>query len=321
MKAFQSLICLLLLFPAVVVAAIPQLGVNPIPVVNNLTVQTAISYDAGTRFYTYTYAVTNPPGNTGSIWLILLDMTAPLNYTNTSGAVLTMPEGAAGNVTFDSEWQSIRRPSVPINFKMIPFGITAPAGWDGMVDLDGTGGFGGGDNAMIDPGQTVGGLSLISPGLPTIKTMQLIPWWVLDMGQTEADEDQMKQAAQIAKALVVHVSVLAPSWVSPGEFDHWDELQKDVAGAIQLGWIADATLAQTITSQLQAARTSMNNEGPDFNTVTALKTLLNTVASSKPGQLTADVYSLLTNNVNAMLSVYGNPPRPRKSKRGILKRL
>lgn len=315
MKTFQSLICLLLLAPAVGVAATPQLGVNPVPVVKNLGVQAAISYDAGTQFYTYTYAVTNPPSNTGSIWLILLDMTAPLNYMDSSGSVLTMPRGAAGNVTFNSELQSIMRPSVPINFHMIPFGITAPSGWNGTVHLAGTGGFVAYEPAGVDPGQTVGGLSLISPGLPTIKTMQLIPWWVLDMGTTEADEDQMVQAAQIEKALVVNVSVLAPSWVYPGSFDHWNQLQKDLATAIQLGWIADTTLAQTITSQLRTARADMDAAGPDYKTVAALQALLATVTAAKPGQLTTDGFNLLSSNLNAMLNVFGNPqpPQPQTS--------
>lgn len=268
---------------------------------------------------------------------MLIDMkVAPTDYDPSfdvaTGPPLTIYVGkGGGNVPFSAEWKEIQGYSrYPINFKVLPFGITVPAGWNGMVTLDGMGGFFGpidgmtGISPAIKPGQTMSGLTMVSHGLPTIKNMEFAPDWMLNMGDKEPTADQEAQAAQVAESLAFHVSVLAPSWTVAGSLAHWDQFQKDVATAVSLGWIPDATLAQTIQNQLQTARNDMSTEGPSANTIAATNALIATVSSATPGQLTADGQTLLTQNLNALTRYFVNlpssvpPPPPNVPKVSIL---
>ena len=280
-----------------------QVGNEPVPIVNNVTVQTAVFYDADSRLYTYAYTVTNPASNTGAIWDIEVDMQAPPNYVDTAGSELTMPFGQAGDKTFDSMVQLITPPQslLPDQTKTIAFGITAPPDWLGVVTIGHMGGFAG---PGIGPGETLGGLKMISDGVPTIKTMELHPRWDLVVDE-EATQTQEIAAAQVERELTLEVPVLAPSWARPGSFDQWDELKRDLAQAPALGWIADPDLAQTLANQLQAARAALDAGGGDQAVVDALNMLLATVAGAGDAQFNAEARDLVNLNVGAILGYIG----------------
>lgn len=284
-----------------------QVGLDPVPLVENVTVQTATSYDSSTKLYTYAYSVTNPAGNTGEIWDIGIDMQAPPNYVDVAGSELTMPFGKAGNKTFDAMVQLITPPQslLPDQTKTITFGIQVPSGWDSMITVGHTGGFA--DNSANDdikPGETFGDLKMISDGVPTIKMMELHPYWNLVV-KGEAYQAQEIAAAQVERDLTVKVPVLAPSWVRPGTFDQWDELKRDLAQAASLGWISDPNLAQTLTGELQSARTALDAGGSDQAVVDALNALLATVQGANATQLKAEARDLITLNVQAILKFIG----------------
>lgn len=313
MKLFSRLILLSAAMPALALAQPTQLGLVPIPTLTGVGVQTGVSYDSTLGNYTYSYTLTNPSSNTGYIATILLDMKAPTNYDSGSAGVgLTLPRGGAGMVSFDDLLHDLTPPSLPINYTTLAFGITAPPDWIGTLTVNGTGGFAAvGDAQSVAPGQTMGGFNLISQGVPTIKSMYVIPYWVFDVGENnEPTEAEDEQAYQVEQSLVLTVKAVGPSWVPPGTFGHWDQLQADVATAGQLGWIPDAAFAQNVQNQLQAARADFQAGYADYATVTAIKNLLATVTSASPGQLSPDGYNLLYFNLNAMLAVYGNPQPP-----------
>lgn len=310
MNNVKKIIPLLLALPAAIALGdTPQLGVMPVPVLTGVGVSTSVTKDPSTGIYTYSYTITNPSGNSGHIVRMLLDMTAPQTYTDSLGSILTLPRGGGGNETFDTVQRKISRPDLPMNFSTVAFGITAPPSWIGTLTVNGTGGWAAvGDAQIIGPGQTMSGFSMLSAGVPTIKAMHLEPYWILDMGgDNEPTAAQEIQAYQIHQSTIDDVYVLAPSWVPSGYFDNYDELQRDVTTAIQIGWIADPTLGKTIQQQLQTVRNLYNTEGPDYNTSVALQTLQNTVAAATPGQLTQDGNTLLTLNLAELRNSLGNP--------------
>src|SRR5579859_3045412 len=271
MKTMSQFLLIVVAAAMVQAASADQVGVNPVPVVTGVSVQTNITFDSSSNTYTYSYSVTNPATNTGNIWNIQIDLSAQQRFQENYGTDLTLPRGAAGNLPFSSEYRDIQSMApFPMNSQIVPFGITAPQGWIGSITVGSTGGFAVTNaNALIAPGQTLGNLNLLSHGVPTIRAMQLIPDWVPDMGSDESSEDEQIAANQIQQSLINHVYVLGPSPIPYDEtfgfFDALDQLQSDLATAVQIGWIPDATLTQSLPATLQAARTLYDNEGPDYN--------------------------------------------------------
>src|SRR5437899_1863821 len=87
--------------------AFGQVGLMPIPTLKGVEVQAETTVDPGTLRYTYRYTVSNPAGNTGRIWNILVDMTTKVAPLSASPAFyssgLTLPKGGVGLKPFDRE--------------------------------------------------------------------------------------------------------------------------------------------------------------------------------------------------------------------------
>ena len=288
-----------------------QLGINPVPIFTSVVVQTTVSFDPATSHYLYNYTVTNPASNTGLIWAIEEDVTAPLNAFLPTGSGFTIPRGAAGPVLFDALWaQRNGILSVPVNRQPVPFGSTAPSGWVGSLSVVGTGGWAAVANgAGISSGQTLSGFNMVSYGSPTIRAMTIQPDWALDLGPTggEPTDAQAIQAAKIEQSLKRTVYVLGPSVYNVDIGTLLTQLNKDVVKGTQLGWLPDGTIAAQIQSQIQAAQALYGSEGPDYNTFVALKGALNTATMAGPGKLTPDGRNLIQFALSQILNQVGNP--------------
>lgn len=308
----------LAMLPPARAAQPPQLGIHPVPRFTTVTVRTAVSYDPHTSLYSYDYTVTNPATNTGSIYTIQEDVSAPLGVFLPAGSGLTIPRGHAGAVPFDDLWAQRKGvTSVPFNRQAVPFGSTAPSGWFGTLSVAATGGWHTLSSvAVIRPGEMLSGFNMLSYGSPTIRAMTIQPDWILDLGPNadEPTDAQAIQASKIIQSLKRTVYVLGPSAYNVGIGALLTQLTKDVTKAEQLGWISDAALAGRIQSQLQAAQTVYGAEGPDYNTLAALKQALNTVTAAAAGKLTADGSNLLRFALANIMAQMGNP-RPATQRR------
>lgn len=294
-------------------AAGTQVGIEPVPVVKGVSVQTSIKLDKSRNTYTYSYAVTNPTDNTGSIWKIEIDLSAPSQLAGKLRAAgFTIPRGASGDVPFVKVYDTMRSMvDVPPALSVVPFGITTPKGWAGSLSVTGTGGFWATNNGRtIGPGQTLGNLNLLSHGMPTIRKMQLIPDWNLVVGDHEATEDEEILAEKIQQSLVIDVYVLGPSPISYGvhDFRHvFDQLKQDLPVAIRIGWIPDAELAHSLAASLASVTKSFDETGRSNKVYSLLGDMLKTVQSAKPGRLTSNGRQLLYFDLKKMLRDFGTP--------------
>src|SRR6058998_4277543 len=84
-------------------SAFSQVGLMRIPTLQGVQVQAETTFDPGTGLYTYAYTVSNPTGNTGRIWNVLVDMTTSL------------PRGF-GSIFFDPQGLTI-----PLGTNVFPF--------------------------------------------------------------------------------------------------------------------------------------------------------------------------------------------------------
>jgi len=279
-----------------------QVGLLPVPVFQNAQVQTQTTFDAASRFYTYGYTISNPATNTGQIVGIDVDITRSADSPPFGSSGLTIPIGA-GSVSFDN-FVSIL---APINAPMVPVGITVPTGWNGLLGVAGFASFASASDRIL-PGQTKGGFALVSPGLPTIRQIKLIPDWVLVVAsEATAEEEQLAQT--IEDSLPIVIPTLGPSAVGPGSFAHWNQLRDDLNQAIQLGWVPGQGLATTLVNQLASARQA--EDASDGTTAKLrLQPLRDAVSQATPGQIRQEARDLVLLNVQALIANTPDTPFP-----------
>lgn len=304
----------LLVAPAVL-ADTPQVGDIPVPVVQNVTVSTSVTTGPdpfGGTTYFYNYTVTSPGANTGYIWNIQVDVSAPNNYMYNINGNLLVPRGNLGDEFLFQLLDETTPKDGSLHDNVVPFGIDVPNGWVGSLTINQTGGFfaATGDDA-IAPGQTLSGLVMYSDGVPTIRTMKLKPDWMLSMSDREPTPTEQDLARQIEQSLLVTVNVLGPSYASGDSYDHWNQLRSDISTLVQLGWITDASFGNTMLADLQVARSAKDQNG-SVTALPALNVMLAAIQGSNPGQRNDEAYALLLNNVQDIIAAVppDDPPAP-----------
>lgn len=290
-------------------------GLIPVPTLKNVTTRAKVTYDPAKQWYRYHYSVDNPATNTGEIWNIKIDISRRFIdgsvRLNPNG--LTIPLGTATS-TFTEELADYKPPlGFPLGQSVVSIGQQLPSGWDGGFGRDGYAGFSSGNDAVrITPGSSLGGFVLISPGLPTIRKMQVIPDWMLVVPNLDdVTEAEKQQAGDIERKIIFHTHTLGPAGVTNfGGFSHWNLLRDDIEKAITLGWIPDTTLAGTIRTQLAFARTALDAQDGTL-AKTRLQTLLSTVQAITPGQkIRREAYDLIVLNIQSLLKHTANTPIP-----------
>ncbi|MGH7167287.1 MAG: PKD domain-containing protein, partial [Nitrospiraceae bacterium] len=162
-----------------------------------------------------------------------------------------------------------------------------------------------GPTVRIIAGHTLSGFALIGPGMPTIRKVEVHPKWtyvVPDVHVTDPQEEMA--AAQVKEAIVFHTFTLGPSAHTPGTFAHWDQERDDLNQAKQLGWIPDATLANTLVTQLASARQALDAANGTL-AKSRLQTLIQTISQSTATQRHQEVADLV--RLNAERLIAGTP--------------
>lgn len=190
----------------------------------------------------------------------------------------------------------------------MPSGVTVPAGWiweqrkDGSLMLSyGAMGPGKQLGSILTPGGEMR-FSLTSRSPPVIKTLRLRADWI---PEGEGDEDDATRALYAQLDTPVHV--LAPGTEALGSYEHWSRFRDDLASANLLGWMPDAAFAQTVSTELAAARRAFETQGPHAAEA-PLKALMTTMAGSTPAQRNAEAYALVTLNAAALLATMQAAP-------------
>lgn len=194
---------------------------------------------------------------------------------------------------------------------MVPVGMQVPDGWIAAVGVRGIALFAARDPLhVVAPSQTMGGFALISFGPPTIRQVEFLPAWVflVQDHDTIAPEDE-QQADLVRTSLVLTTLTLGPSASLPGSFAHWNQLRDDLNRAIQLGWVADPTLATTLVAQLAAARQAQ--DASDGTTAKSrLQTLLGTLGQATSSQIRQEANDLVLLNAQALIANTPDTPIP-----------
>ena len=304
-----GIISALFLAFAIKVQAVGQI---PVPTLDNVSVDATTNYDLNTNHYRYNYSFQNPGSNTGEIWNIKIDIRQNPRFAgqfDSSG--LTIPYG--NSITSFSEMLIRRQPlDLPVGTVLVPIGQQVPSGWNGGFGKDGYARFTAGNgSSKILPGKTMSGFTVVSSGVPTIREVQVVPNWALVVDDHDAvTEEQLEQAAVIEKNLPFTTYSLGPSgFFSFGSDMHWTQLADDLQQAINLGWITDNTLAQTLVEQLNFARQALDQSDGTL-AKSRLQIVLQTMLDSSADQRNQEIFDLVTLNIENLTLNTPDTPIP-----------
>jgi len=303
---------LFLLLSALVLFGIPILshgvGEMNIPELDNPSISVKTSYDINDDRYTYNYIVKNPATSVGEIWRFKIDITQrSTNIWNYSG--LKIPFGSK-NLDFYNLYNKLQPFSLPEGYGITPVGQSVPVGWAGGFGRDGMIGFSSMTGTpMILPGQTLGGFSITSPGLPIIRQVEIIPNWVLVIeNHDELTTDTELAANEVNKNIRRTTYSLGPAGVlTSGSFSHWNLLRTNINKAIELQWVSDQNLINDILLALKSARDAANlQEGKLAKSI--LEKLLITLANSSEQQRNQAFHDLLFYHVTDLIKYTADIP-------------
>lgn len=274
-----------------------QIGQLPIPVFQNVQIQSQVAFDAGAGLYTYSYTISNPASNTGEIWSIDIDITQPTNSVNLSSQGLTIG-GDRIVVTFAEKIVDFKGSNVP----MVPVGISAAGGWAGGIGRRGVAGFSSGDAATnILPGQTQSGFEFITRGLPTIREIEIEPWWIY-VSEGPATKEGTKQAREIEKNITFKTKTLGPT-APPADFKATSFIDYIISmkhEAFSLGWITNKGIENSLDAKLENAKMEIM-QGNNNTAKNILEAFINEVEAQKDKHLTSEAYGLLKYNVEYLI--------------------
>ncbi len=278
-------------------------GRMPVPVFTNVSVVCGVTFDPVSGFYTYSYTVANPSANTGEIDYIGIDITRPKDSLALPTSGLNIPYGRITK-TFDQEAQDLDKSVI-----VVPVGITVPAGtaWRGFVGSV-AGVF---PHPYILPGQTQSGMAIYSPGLPSIRVVELRPFWLYEGIVTD---ETSAASTQTEESLILRVKTLGP-WAPPmgnggpsltgmvAQISAW------VDEAAALGWLKDPALRDALKTKIDFAKNTYSATMTDADAAAcraALADFMALVTQSTPAQRTDEAYALFYHNIKYVLDNF--PP-------------
>jgi len=244
-------------------------GLMPVPEFNAFNVSATVNFDASTDRYSYNYSFTNPATTPARVWHIKLDISQPSDSLwNFSG--LTIPFGTQ-ELSFIDMYNRNKPLALAPGQGIVPIGQIVPEGWVGGFGRDGMASFAAGTGTlMIDPGDTKNGFVLISPGLPTIRTIEIRGHWVVEVENHDDVTDEDREAADAISAnLSLVKDTVGPSRnITKGSFEHWNLLRDNINKAVEINWFFDNNFSDALLVKLQDARTAaMNQDGTLAKTI------------------------------------------------------
>jgi hypothetical protein len=255
--------------------------------------------------FSYAYTVSNGAASTAGIWRIWLDLTAARNGISLSEIGLTN-----GECFLEPVAAAVR--ANPRAQPMIPVALVGPVAWQCGLALSGTAQWFAPDSALqISPGQSVGGFTVTSPGLPGLRAVAVEPLLdvqALDVKLPEDDSPGEIQAyiarvTSIRTAASFHATTVGPT-APPANFIPENFLQTVISykeQAIKQGWIKDQGIGISLDAKLNAAQAALAR-GDNNTAANVLNALLNEVAAQAGKQLSSEAVALLKFNTQYLIS-------------------
>jgi hypothetical protein len=258
-----------------------------LPALKTIAMGTEVGYSSENGVYTYSYTLSNPPTNTGALWTIDIDISMPAD-----GIELSDEELINGPGYLENSSNAILEKSVPgiATIPMVPIGIDSPPNWLGGLSVFGTAGWGCGELALMDPGQSMKGYRITSHGLPGIRAYKAQPYLDVDVLASSGvltaptgpeDLDKYKEdLANIKNSVSANGKTIGPTappaqFVALGFLAYLEDLKHQ---AFEQGWITNEGVVKSLDVKLDQARKHLQS-GNQKAASNVLKAFLNEVSA------------------------------------------
>lgn len=315
----------------------------------DVKVSATATLDTTTGIYTYNYSIYNPPINDGRIRNLRIDITRPQQSQelNSSGLIIQRWMKADGTILIRSFEEEIARLRKILRKPVIPVGARPPLGhpfpgWSAGITVMGTVSWGGSDENLILPNQTLGGFKLTSYGLPGIREATNDP--VIDYDSLPEEYwENLELTRQLRESLIYRTKTLGPT-APPADFkpipflDYIISLKHE---AYNLGWIVQGRdddkgkkedeekgIVKSLDKKLEKAREELV-KGETREAIEKLKSFIHEVeALYKEGKeekhkkeeghshITSEAYALLKYNALYLIEKLGVEWKDKNDKKG-----
>jgi hypothetical protein len=298
----RRLATIAIILMAVTLPAGPGLGRAQSPSLSAARLQASVEIDPRGVFI-YRYALENGAASTAPIWRMTIDISLP------AGASRPPAGGLAHGAGFFVAELSVPGRTLTTG-EAIAVGLSAPQpGWRTTMGPDATARWVAvNDRARISPKQRLAGFSLASHGPPSLRRFTVAPYIDPQLAPVEPPQPDALEAERFEQEFDQYVEsqsvtglTLAPSALRAMTPDALlANLASQVAQARALRWIANDTMARSVTDKLQAARTAIARSDVDAsgNTLRALRT---EVAALSGKGFTIEAVALVDLNVQYVL--------------------
>lgn len=251
-----------------------SVGSFPVPQTVDVSFTAKASYDPATKRFTYRYGIASGSANQGDIIYVFLDIkrdgsnfqTPPPDFRYST------PNGTSPSIDEMERFQRLSRLSFGTTIEAISTDL--PPGWGSSAAADGylvmSPPVGGALDAngipvpadLISPGESFDNLIVKGLSAPTLREVVIVADWELIVADPEALTDEtIDQGNQVLQDIMIRRTTIGPESINyaGGLLGRTIE---DIDKMIQLGWIVDVNLIDSIKSLLMEANDlKANNDG------------------------------------------------------------
>jgi hypothetical protein len=284
-------------------------GLMPVPDISNANISAAVEIVSGTpdsATYAYQYTIDNPIESTGSLWMLLVDVSAEFGAVGYSNPVFPVQGGAQTASMLDrverlAPFVGVRGPHA------IAVEQRAPLGWNGGLNREAFVQFAVSDQAyFVPPGASRPGLEIRVNRPPAIRQAIILPWWVpLFENHNDVTQEELADVLETERALPLVRHTLGPT-----DAPIPSRIRADLVQSGAIGWLTDGALLSTVLSTFDAAM-SARESGDGAASQALLQDLIDTVNSAPPNVATPEFRNLAVLNaefLSATTSVFITRP-------------
>ena len=263
----KNLIVLWISMTLLSIGSVYGVGDYPVPQITDVTFGAQADYDASTGRFTYQYHIASGTENIGTISTIYLDIKR--NYPTFDPAPAdfsySVPKGKEPTAEVMDFF--LRYAKLPYRVTIETVATDLPQYWSSNPNRDGdltisTPSGGGLDENGVErpayrilPGESYPGLTVIGLSPPTLTEVIISADWYLIVENEAAVTDEIRaQADQIAQDKLIKRFTIGPKRINLTSYDHHNRLIKDIDQMVDLGWINDIVLIDSIRTLLAEAK-------------------------------------------------------------------
>jgi hypothetical protein len=289
---------IILVLLMVILSSFYKIFAQDFPRLTTVKVTTRVVYDTSTCIFLYDYKISNEQSNNASVSMFMVDITRDSNSVVYDTVGLRFDSDYEERVFREIDYPSYSSHIVPASVSHCPSrywtGDYAPA--YSAIAFDN-------DSGFVAPGDSVGGLQIMSKGLPGVRKCIAIPW--IEEGEYFYEEDTLYTPKQdsILSTLNYYGYTIGP-YAPPAFFNgltFLDTIKSYVTQSRVLGWITSQTTADKYTRLVDSAHSNVQANIRGVAKAKLDSVLLNANADSST-TLTSEAYALIRFNTEYVLT-------------------